>query len=407
VTQFFALTDVGLATDVGSLMQNWLNYMQSTYPGYQPSAGNLEYVQALIFCTLAADVATQASSGATELFSQFGQQLLGIPVEGGASAVAVVQVSAVDSQGYTLPSAAQFLLDSNTGFQSYQTTIIPAGSTTAIVPIAATTPGTAGNGLGSVSAILNQTYDWVSAVSIVTPSSGGVDAEDPDAYVTRLTNEIKLMAPRPITASDYGTFALSFQPTAGTDQQEVGRATALDGYDPNYLTDGGTQFGNERTITICVTDSSGNALNADTMAAVQAWVQTYREVNFIVNVIPPTYVPIYVKVSVARNPTYTAAAVQANIQGSLVGLLSPANWGFPTDSSTMGGWVNEPTLYQSVIESTIQQSAGVDHIVNNTLGFGLTAGSTNTGDLALTGGIILPTTSSGATVPLSAITVVN
>jgi hypothetical protein len=407
VTQFFALTDIGLSTDVGTLMQTWLDTMQDTYPGYQPSAGNLEYVQALIFCTLAADVANQASSGATELFSQFGQQLLGVAVEDGASAVAVVQVVAVDSLGHTLSAGSQFLLDSVAGFESYQDVIIPAGNTTAVVPIAATTAGIAGNGLGNTSAILNQSFDWVSTVSIVTPSSSGVDAEDPDAYVTRLTNEIQLMAPRPITAMDYGTFVQSFQPTVGTDQQEVGRATALDGYDPNYLTDGGTQFGNERMITICVTDSSGNALNTDTMAAIQAWIQTYREINFIVNVIPPTYVPIYAQVSVARNTQYTAAAVQANIQSALVTLLSPANWGFPQDYGLAGGWLNEPVLYQSVIESTIQQTAGVDHIINGSLGFGLAAGSTNTGDLALTGGIVLPTTSAGATIPLSAITVVN
>jgi hypothetical protein len=143
------------------------------------------------------------------------------------------------------------------------------------------------------------------------------------------------------------------------------------------------------------------------MAAIQAWIQTYREINFIVNVIPPTYVPIYAQVSVARNTQYTAAAVQANIQSALVTLLSPANWGFPQDYGLAGGWLNEPVLYQSVIESTIQQTAGVDHIINGSLGFGLAAGSTNTGDLALTGGIVLPTTSAGATIPLSAITVVN
>ena len=496
MSDFFALNDVGLATDTNSLLQTMIAYLQDTYPGYTPQPANLEYIMGVVFATWAADLANLCTSGGSELFLQYGQKLFNLPMEQGTSATAVVQVSAVDDMGYTLPAGTQFLFDSTASFQTFQPYTIPYGSTTINVVVAANTPGTQANGLGNKTVVLNQQISWVLNTTLVTQSAGGLDPETSDQYVQRLAQTIQLAAPRPITASDFGTMSLNFTPATGTDQEEVGRAVAIDGlnlgytytqsspgsysysYTPNVtftgnitngsatvtnvapttgisinsliagayiplgatvsaingssaatatasagsntltlkasasgsvtgasLTSTGTYY-NERTVCVCVTDTSGIALNPDTMSALGTWLQSLREVNFIVNVVPPSYNNVYATVSVYRNQLYDATTVQANVQQTLLTLLSPSGWGVAPDSSGTI-WFNVPTIYQSVIESAIQNTTGVDHIQTGSLGFGLTPSPpTSGGDVTLVGAFPLPS-SSATTIPLSAITVLN
>jgi hypothetical protein len=235
-------------------------------------------------------------------------------------------------------------------------------------------------------------------VTIVSESNGGVDPETPDQYLSRLSQALQLLAPRPITTSDYSIFVQNFAPAPGTDQQEVGRATSIDGYNPADGT-----FNNERMVTVSITDINGFALNDDTIAAVQAFLESAREVNFIVNVVSPTYSPVYVIASVQRQPSFPVSVVQAGISQALQALLSPANWGFGQTAT----WSNTTTVYQSVVEAAIQNTPGVQNIVTGTLGLGFTSAANDTGDLVLPGVIALPTTSNGATVPPTNFTVVN
>lgn len=479
MSDFFNLSDIGLTTDTSSLLNVWQTYLQDIYPGYVPQPGNLEYIMAVVFAMWAADIANLCSSGGTELFIQYGQKLFNLPMQTGVSATAVVTVTTVDNQGYTIPTGLQLLLDSVAGFQTFQTYTIPAGSTQIQIPVAATTPGSFANGLGNQSVILNQAVSWIQNVTISTVSAGGIDPETADEYVQRLAQTIQIAAPRPVTASDFATMSLDFNPTAGTDQEEVGRATALDGYNPaatNFignvtanslnitgvaqttgisinsiisgagiplgatvveingssastaqasagsntitisssasatatgvaLTSTGTYF-NERTVSVCVTDANGLALNTDTMNALQSWLESMREINFIVNAVSPTYNPIYVSVSVYRNQLYDAATVQQNIQITLLSLLTPSGWGVAPDSSGSVWW-NVTGIYQSVIEAAIQNTAGVDHIKTGSLSVGLTSPPpSGGGDTTLVGAFPLPY-SSTTTIPLSAITVLN
>jgi hypothetical protein len=398
VSTFFQLLDLGLSSTPSVLLQQWLAFMQTTYPGYIPHSANLEYIQAVIFASWAADVNSQASQGASELFRQYGQQLIGLAPLQGSFATATVQVTAVDDLGHDVPISTQFILDGQMGFLSTFDVEIPEGSTTADVQLVASEIGTDGNGLGSLQVQFNQQLNWVSQVTIVSESNGGVDPETPDQYLSRLSQALQLLAPRPITTSDYSIFVQNFAPAPGTDQQEVGRATSIDGYNPADGT-----FNNERMVTVSITDINGFALNDDTIAAVQAFLESAREVNFIVNVVSPTYSPVYVIASVQRQPSFPVSVVQAGISQALQALLSPANWGFGQTAT----WSNTTTVYQSVVEAAIQNTPGVQNIVTGTLGLGFTSAANDTGDLVLPGVIALPTTSNGATVPPTNFTVVN
>lgn len=398
--QFFTLEANGLAASQSQMLAIWTASMQTAFPGYTPNPADLEYLQAQIFASWAATCAQLCSAGATELFRQFGVQLLQLPYEDGTPAQAMVTIVAVDDGGYTLPAGTSITLTlsgSQVAFQTTQSLTITAGSTSGQILITAVQSGTAFNGATNPAALVTQT-NWVSSVTAAAAASGGVDQEDDDQYVQRLAQTLQLLAPRPITASDYATMALDFQPAAGTDQQEVGRATAIDGYDPTSNT-----TGNEREVTVCITDSSGLALNSDTLTAVQAYLAAMREVNFIVNVVQPAYTTIYVTVEVVAAAGYTAATVQSNVQASLLAYLTPANFGLPQGAIT--GWNNTTSIYLSELNSITQTTAGVDHVVTGSLAVGTSASPTNTTeDLQLSGPFPLPL-SSTTSIPLTAVTV--
>lgn len=536
---FFTIADTGgLATSQQAYYQSYLAAMQTAYSGYNPAAANPENVQALIFASWAADIAQKCTAGSVELFRQFGIQLLGLPYEAGNPALAILTVTAADSLGHTLPALSQLTLTlggTQVGFQTLTALTIPASSSSGTVTIGSTSAGASFNGATNPAQMVSE-FDWISSVSIVAAASGGVDQEDDPQYLQRLTATLQLLAPRPITASDYATMALNFSPAAGTDQEEVGRAAAIDGYSPtpevftvtavssnpsltvtaapatgltaapgaailgtdissttftantstatnpsvltsvssftslavgDLITGSGIPagttlialnsgastatmsanatatatgvtitdstayvnsstssaivmsanatgsasgiaatvagtLGNERTVAVCITDASGNALNADTITAVQAYLASLREVNFVVNVLGPIYTSIWVTVTVGHVAGYSTAQVQGNVQASLLNLLTPANYGIPQGATS--GWTNQTTIYISQVEAAIQNTAGVSFVVAGTLKVGLAASPSNTSDLAIPGAFPMPVTTT-TTIPTSAITV--
>ena len=164
---------------------------------------------------------------------------------------------------------------------------------------------------------------------------------------------------------------------------------------------GGT-LGNQRTVGLAVSDANGNLLNSDTLAAVQAYLNNLREVNFVINTLSPSYPLIYVTVTVKGSTGYTTTTVQSNVQSAILAYLTPANFGLPQGANV--GWLASTTIFQSRLASAIQLAPGVDHIVSSTLAFGLAASPSNTTDLVLPGWFPLPTTTT-TSVPTGSITV--
>ena len=416
---FFTLDALGLPTTQAAMLQIALTALQAQFPGYVPSAADLEWVMAQIIASWAADAAQLCTQGATEIFEQFGTQLLQLPVETGTPAQTSVTVTAVDGSGYTLPTYTQINLTLSgvqVGFQTAQQLTIAPGQTTGTVAVIAVASGTAFNGAGNPASPISQ-INWILGISASASASNGVDQEDPDAYLQRLVNTLQLLAPRPITASDYATLAVNFTPASDTDQEEVGRATAIDGYDPAlgtivngvpYLTSAvggaGNTYGNEREVTICITDSFGNPLNDDTAAAVGAYLSSLREVNFVVNVVSPNYTAIYVTVTVGATAGYAPAVVQANVQAAILNYLNPTAFGLP--QGAISGWNNTQTIYISRVESAIQLTQGVDFVQSGSLYVDIVNPPANQSDLSILAPFPLPLTTVD-TVPTSAITVLT
>jgi hypothetical protein len=397
---FFRLADLGLPTSQQQFLSMWLAAMQAAYPDYTPAQGNLEVLQAQVFASWAAAVAQLCNQGASELFRQYGLQLIGLPYQQGVAAQTTVTVTAADTLGHFLPAASQLTLtqsNSQVGFLTATPLTIPAGQQAGTVVVIAAQTGVAFNGASGPAQLISQT-DWVTGVSVTSPAQGGVDPEDDDHYLIRLAATLQTLAPRPITAQDYATISLDFQPQAGTDQQQIGRAAAVDGYDPPTNT-----YGNEREVTVCVTDQLGNAVNQDTMSALQAWLVSMREINFLVNVVAPNYTTLYVSVTVAPAGGWAPQTVAANVQQAVLSYLNPQTFGLPVGVNV--GWETQQQVYLSRVEAVIQQAAGVDHIQAGSLAVDVNPQPSNTTqDLLLPGAFPLPVTTT-QTVPLSAITV--
>lgn len=530
---FFTLADLGLPVTQDEYLAQWVAAMQAAYPGYNPtgSPADRAFIQAQVFASWAASIAQLCSAGATELFRQFGVQMLGLPFEQGTPALAIVTVTATDTLGHTLPAGTQLLLTLNgtqVGFQTGASLTIPASSSSGTVTVAAVASGQAFNGAAGPAEL--DGVNWISGVTVLAAASGGVDQEDDDAYVQRLAQATQLLGYATATAPNLATRALNFIPTTGTDQQEVGRATAIDGYSPatstftvtttnaspnvtvttppgtgitaapgaailgtdipsstftantantsptlsavssftNLLvgdlisgagipsgttiialnpgtsqltmsanatatasavtvtdstaiinsstataivmsanaTGSGTgiaalvagTLGNERTVTLAITDASGNALNSDTITAVDAYLQTFREEGFIINVVSPAYSTVFLTVSVIGSPGFAAATVQSNVQAALLAYLNPSNFGLP--QGAVSGWQNSQTIHLSRVLAVIQGTQGVDSVVPGTLAIGFTASpAVSTTDLVCPGAFPLPqsTTTSIAT----------
>ena len=302
-------------------MAIWLQAMQAQWPGYSPQAADRGFIQAQIIASWCAAVAQQCNAGATDLFTTFGTDLVNLPYQTGTPALAIIQVTAVDTSGYTLPSGTQVTLTlsgATVGFTTIQALTIPNGQSTGQITVAAIQSGSATNGAGSPASLVSQ-VDRVLSVSLVTAASSGVDQEDQDHYANRLATTLQALGYPTRTAMDFAIRALDFVPAAGTDQEEVGRASAIDGYDPGTNT-----YNNERESTVAISDASGNPLNADTLTAVASMLAFQREVNYIVNVVSPNYTPIYCSCSVVPQAGYSVATIQANVQAALLAYLESA-----------------------------------------------------------------------------------
>lgn len=460
--------DLGIETDPAVLVDNAIAQLTTTleangYGGWTPNDGNLEIILLNAIASMAADAATVATIAPAEIFRAFGTKLLGVSYNQGAAATVYTTWTLADTAGHTIP-AGTYVLIAEVGFYVQADVVVAPGSSTGTVLLTAVDQGVAGNGLSTPISTVDQ-IDWVTSIAAIGSTSGGADPEDDTAYLDRLSTELTLQAPRPITADDYALMALTAPSSILPAGVVVGRASAIDGYDPTVTTFTGTttnssttlssvssftgisagsiltgvaiptgttvvsintgastllmsaaatgnhtaesitstgSYGNERTVTVFVTDTAGTALSSPAMTALDTWLQGYREVNFLVYVIAPTYTPIYVTFEVKVLPGYDSASVVAAAETAVLGYLNPATWGASATRSVQK-WLNTTQGFNVVrwnkLLAVIENVPGVDYCPSGSAGLsiGLSASPSGTSDLTLGGPAPLP--SSNLTTP--------
>lgn len=162
----------------------------------------------------------------------------------------------------------------------------------------------------------------------------------------------------------------------------------------DWVSGGTPETGNARMITLVGVDSNGLAISGGKKTEVDTYLESLREVNFVVNMLDPTVnlidVTVQVKVAVGFDP----ATVQANVVGAINNYLSPANWGVGiagTDSANdPQTWVNATTLYKFELAQVINGVDGVERI-NGPLQTSIHPNAVAEQDLALAGVVALTT----------------
>jgi hypothetical protein len=256
-----AYINLPVVTDSDVLIQQALTNIASNnkMTGWIPREGNLEVLLVEQFALMAAESATVASNVPDTIFQYFGS-LVGITPNEGSSATIYTTwnlVGAAASPGYTIPAntiAGFFYAGASYEFTTLQDFTVPAGSTSSVnIVMQAASTGSAYNiqnlsGLNPLSTYLQLSTPDPNISSVVItgvyPTSGlvlGTDPETTDNFLTRLALELQLLAPRPITPSDYALFS---QNISG-----IYRSFAFDGFNPftNLLSTASANFTNVAT----------------------------------------------------------------------------------------------------------------------------------------------------------------
>lgn len=367
-----------VTTDPDQLATNALGYLAAQLPGFVARDGHLEVYLIRAFARMVAETAQVAAQVPLAVFQYFGTQLLGLPPMTGAFASMTSTWTLNDMLGHLIPagtvvayrvSGSQTILFTTTA----DVTVAAGSNVTAAgaVTLQAVITGSAANGLAPASVAMVNNLSYVQSVATTTISAGGANAETQTAYLNRLSNQLQLLAPRPILPSDFATVALN--------QAGVGRATYLDGYNPANGT-----AGNPRMITVAVTDINGNALTTAQKATISSALQAQREVNFVVNVVDPTYSTVNVTATLVGQRGLNTNTITAAATAKLTSYLSPATWG-----GGPSAWVNTFIVRYLTIGGLLDDIPGVQYVSALTISVG--AGALAAADATLPGVLPLPT----------------
>ena len=490
---------VPIQTDPDALATDSFDFLQNAIPGWLPQEGNFEVWLIEAMARMVAQVRDIESMVPTAIFRYFGGQLFGIQPVDAASATGFTTWTVQDDLGYTIPGGTQISLRDSQGvdhpFVTIGDVVIPAGSTSTAtdgVMISAVFPGADSSNLsGDVTLIDILTF--VTAVTIDTPTTGGIDAEDDSTYLNHLVEELQLMAPRPILPADFaalvknvvgvyrataldgyepainevqqinvdatgGTFTVSFggQTTAALAYNitaaalqtalaglssigsgnisvtgGVGGAGGLAPYVVTFLgTLGGTnqaamttnstsltgsahtatvttitngaaaQTNQERYVTLSLIDEQGQPVSSAVKSAAIAYMQSHREINFVIPVLDPTYTSIDVQVTVVADTGTDHTALQSNVYQALANWLNPSTWGLPDVVATGTSpaaidpteWENETVVRYFKAVQIVDNVPGVRYI--SSLQTAIHGSSPNTVDITLPGVVTMPTVGS-------------
>jgi len=377
-----------IVQDARDLMQRAFDYLKTKIPGWQPSEGQLDVWLIEAFGSEASEIAGLASEVPKTVFRYFGSTVMGIPPISATPAVVQSTWFFTDAAGHTIRAGTQVGIrdadDNLIPFYVLVDVIVAGGQTQTAadaVTLVAAIPGANTSGLGSVGGDVEliDPIAWVDHITQSAVTSGGADAESDDDYLSRLSQQLQLMGPRPILPRDFAILARNI---AG-----IQRAAVLDGYNPADQT-----FNNERMVTVVPVDVAGQPVSAGTKTTLAAYLESLREVNFVVNTLNPTLQEIDVSVTVKVLSGYDPTEVASRVEAAVIAYLNPANWGVsqdddPNDPQT---WVNEQTIYYLELATVINNVAGVDRITALTLG--AHGGAQVATDYVLNGVVPLPFT---------------
>jgi hypothetical protein len=349
-----------ISVDPDDILAAAVSFLQARFPNWKPADGNLDYAILQTISTEAAQLRELASSVPDAIFRIFGAGLIALPPLNATPATVATTWTMVDSAGYTIPAGTLVGIAPPSGNQlvAFQVAnsviVLPGTNVTGIgaVQLIALIDGAAGSGIGTAGGTVQliDALAFVASITQVAPTAGGIDAEDDPTYFIRLKSQLAMMSPRLIVPNDFAIAAKS---------QGAFRALAIDGYNPVD-----SSSGNAKMIAIAGLDLTGAPISAALKTTIAAYVNTLREVNFIVNMIDATINSIDVTYTAVALPGYDHTLLLNSINSALKSLLSSATWATDPsirDSSASTTWINKTVLRFQDVSAVIRGVQGVDH----------------------------------------------
>jgi len=378
---------VPVEAEATDLAGDAFDYIAGKVPGWEPSPGNLEAWLVEALSQTASELRDVAALVPDSIFAYYGSTILGLPPYEATQATGTTTWTAVDDAGYTVDAGSLVAISPPASIDSYafevvdSFTLTPGQTVQTGVTVRALEAGAEASGLTGDVEVLDP-LDFIATVTLDAPTTGGTDAEDPDAYLDRLSDLLTLLTPRPILPQDFAIIAQREVP-------EVARATAIDLYKYDTSTPN-----TPRCVTVVCIDPDGQPVSSGTKAEVDALLQSMREVNFLVYVGDPTYTAMAVTVALTAYPGYVKADVEARVQAALLNYLHPATWGVPPYGDTSGrSWLNTPTVRLLEVAEVVNETEGVHYITALTIG--VAGGTMGTSDVTMSGVAPLPTSVAG------------
>lgn len=372
--------EIDIETDANTLAAGAFDYLAANIPGWVPQEGHIESWLIEALARIVAEARVVASKVPTAVFRYFGESILALPPVDAAEAEATSTWTMVDTQGYTIPTgtlvAWRTAGDTLVPFEVVDAVTVPPGSSVTAadaVTLRALDAGTAPNSLAGGSIELVDSLAYVQGIEAASPS-GGVDAESDADYLDRLSSELQLLTPRPILPADFAALARRIP--------GVHRALGVNMYDPNTET-----YDNERTITVAVVAEDGSDLPDAVKDDTQVYLDSLREVNFVVHVIGPSYRPLTVQFEAVAFSGADPTMVQTAAAAAVRGFLDPGTWGGGDQSPPE--WENNRTVRYLELAAVLNAVDGLDYLTTLTL-------NGNTSDVVLAGVAPLPATTTDA-----------
>jgi len=339
--------------------------LEAAFEGWVPAEGNLETFLTKAFARIASTNREQAARISKEAFKRFGESVVNVPPVQAAAATVASTWTMIDNAGYTIPAGTLVTItatgDEAFAFRTIEDVTVEATKTATKageVILQAVEAGEDANGLTDAPT-LDDALAFVSVIALTDASSGGVDAEEEDAYLDRLVEQLQLLSLSLILPGD---FEIDARAVAG-----IARALCLPAY--NAETDKEEPF----CVTVVPIDAAGLACGAPVKAELLERQEEKVPSGVLNFVDDPTYTTIAVELEVTVLPGYEPAAVSAAVKARLASYLSPANWGLPTgfgDVSNSAGWVLRNTVYRNELISEADRVAGLDRVVTLKLATG-------------------------------------
>jgi len=172
---------------------------------------------------------------------------------------------------------------------------------------------------------------------------------------------------------------------ANADKLAMRRGNSID------WTIGGTSATQERTVTISIVDEAGEPLSVPIRNEVDAYIESAREVNFVLHIIDPSYTLIDVTFAAKANSGWDPMDVEVRAEAAVADYLSPGNWGLPSDTGDVPfapQWINQTLVRYLELAQVLNSVPGLNYI--ETLTFRRGTDGFATTDVLLPGPIPMP-----------------